>query len=156
MISQIKLLYFLHEWMGQKGVWSISLSSKLQVSYALLSNSHFENSVWGWKVGVGDRNRRWGQEYGNVEWRKKARGRLGCGSPLAFLHWILKSPLECFSSEDSFPEYLGFLQSAHFWGNLIGLGGFSYHAYACDTQLYNAGPDISYECKTCVSNCLWT
>ena len=132
------------------------ISSKLQVSYALLSNSHFENSVWGWKVGVGDRNRRWGQEDGTVEWRKKVKGRLRYGSPLAFLHWLLKSPLECLSYEDSIPGYLGFLQSEHFWGNLIGLGGFSCHSHTGDPQLYNEGPGISYEYKTCVSNCPWT
>lgn len=102
-----------------------------------------EGGGWGGRQGKEVRTRR-------LKFRveKTVRGSLGSG-PLTFLHWLLKSPLECCRPKDSTLGQLDLQLSAHFWGNLLGLVGLP--PLCSDTQLYNSGSDISHEYKTCVS-----
>ena len=47
MISQMKLLCFLREWMDRK---EQEKHLQSQVLYTLFSTLNFENSAWGWRV----------------------------------------------------------------------------------------------------------
>lgn len=115
---------------------------QFQVLYTLFSTPNFENSAWGWRL-------RW--ETGQLKFRveKKVRESLGSGPPLTFLHWLLKSPLECCRPKDSTLGQLDLQLSVHFWGSLLGL--VELPPLCSDTQLYNSGSDIAHEYKTCVS-----
>lgn len=138
--------------MGQKWMWKTSLPYSKH--YILRSPPLTLKTVpEGGRVSLGTRK---GEEVWNLEWNKK-----GCGvglwsSDFSFLAPHLWSPLECWRPKDFIPGYLCFPLNACLQGNFLGLGGFSCHPYAGDTQLYNSSPGISLEHKTCVFSCQWT
>lgn len=129
--------------------------STFQMWHVLFLTHDFGYSVWGWKVGVGGQRKEVGTRRWRLLWKKKVGGAgLWASSDLSLLAPYLAAPWMLESWR--FYPGISLLAAQCMWGNFHWLWGLQPALKCRWHHLYNSGPDIFHEHKTCIPNSQWT